>query len=660
MARKRSVKKEKVRFAKTKGDIEPFSGGCNVFLDDETRKDLVHEVDTLLTTELDNQSELIENLQKWERQYLGIKPDKVYPYEGAANVAVPMTKWLVKAILVRLIDVIFSQRKVWIVRATKPGWEDIARKLEDALDWWQRNILKFRTVIFSPLLQGIKMGTGMIKMEYIKKNRTIVDYAKPEELRDKNIKKYKTKEGAYVVKRPQTTYTGPTILPIPREDFVISSDSTTTQDAKLVGMRTYLTKNQIEVRVKNEMYDKEILERITEAGEEIDDTKKGRAENVGKIIEEFDSNKYAVWELWTKYDVDKDGEVDDIVITYHPKTKLILRCIYNPHFYGFRPFKDITPDPIEYCFDGQGAVPTLYKLQEILDMTHSQRLDRQNQINSVMLLVKEGSGLDGDTKIHPGFIKEVPDPKETIEQIQFSDIPPSSMAEEAILINYGELAVGISSKNLGQSTTERPVARETLALIEESNKARKYQVDNIREDFGEIGMMALEFFAQYQPKWEYKLEKKLGGGKSEFVDEFVDFPLEYLRDGLKVELMASSEMLNQEARREVALTEYQLVSDYYTKLASMVQAITDVSGQVPMEFKMWLIEQSKKGEKLLERVLREFGELNPEDMVESLDDSLNMKNIQNQPPQPPQEGQPGQEQGPPQGMPPNMPVRGAQ
>ena len=643
---KKQKPKEKVRFVKTKSDIEPFTGGCGVKLDDETRKALTHEIDTLLTTELDNQSELIENLQVWERQYLGIKPDKVYPYEGAANVAVPMTKWLVKAILVRLIDVIFSQRKVWVVRATKPGWEEVAQQLEDALDWWQRNILKFRRIIFSPLLQAIKMGTGVIKMEYEKKNRTVTDYAKPEEVKDKKIKKYRTKEGALVVKRPQTTYTGPVIKPIPREDWVISSDATTIQDARLVGMRTYLTKNQIEVRVKNDMYEKEILKRITSTGEEIDDTKKSRAENVGKFIDEVKTNKYAVWEIWTKYDVDKDGEVDDIVITYHPATKLILRCIYNPHFYGFRPFKDITPDPIEYCFDGQGAVPALLHLQEILDQTHSQRLDRMNQINSLNLLIKEGA-FDGDFKIYPGFTKVVADPKDAIKEVRWSDVPPSSMAEEGILINYGERTVGISAQNLGQSTTERPVARETLALIQESNKARKYQIDNIRNDFSEIGMMALEFFAQYQPRWEYKLQD----GK-EFVDEFVDFPLEYLRDGLKVELMASSEMLNQEVRREIALTEYQLVSDYYTNLASMVQAITDTSGAVPMEFKKWLIEQSKKGEKLLERVLREFGELNPEEMVESLDDSLDPKEIENQPPQPPPNGQPPQGQPPPQGMPP--------
>jgi hypothetical protein len=122
--------------------------------------------------------------------------------------------------------------------------------------------------------------------------------------------------------------------------------------------------------------------------------------------------------------------------------------------------------------------------------------------------------------------------------------------------------------------------------------------------------------------------------------------------------------MNSEIRREVNLTKYQLMSDYYTKTAQMLQGI--MSPQVAPDFKRFLIDTSVASGELLKDILRDFEELQPEKRIIELNQYVQPQDLQPPPPQPPPqqqgqpgqqgppEGQPGGQQGGPQGMPPGM------
>jgi hypothetical protein len=196
-----------------------------------------------------------------------------------------------------------------------------------------------------------------------------------------------------------------------------------------------------------------------------------------------------------------------------------------------------------------------------------------------------------------------------------------------------------------------------MALLQEMNKKFKFGIDNVRAELSEIGMMVLEMFAQYRPKYEYMVD-----GGTQYEQKTIDFPLELLRDGLTVDLAASSELLNTEVRREINLTLYQLLSDYMTKTASMVQAI--LSPQVPPEFKKYLINSAKVGEKLLGQIVGDFGGWEKDDLVVPLEASVNLeKAMAPPPPSPARPPMPGQQRpgGPPgPGGPMPMPQGGPQ
>ena len=650
----------------SKSDVIGFLGGLSVKLDkklkstgNNLRDQLSMDLGQWLDDEIKNQETRISDISRWQRMYRGQREAKASPYPGCSNVAVPISRINTEAISVRVMDGFWSQPKFWIVQPKKEEFKEFAPLLEDDMDWWQKSVVGLRKKLFSPLMQAIKTGTGIIKMEHVSKKRSISRYATDEEAANPDIKTFKFANGQDGIKEVVTTFEGPDIFPISREDFVISSDATSIQDACFIGFKKYLKKPDIELRVRQGLFDKDEAAKL-KLSDEIDVTKQDRAEEQGKEIPPNQRDKFEIWEIWLKYDVDEDGEEDDIVITFHPETKTILRCIYNPIFNGFRPFIDLVFNPTEYCFDGEGTCEILETLQIEIDTIHNTRNDRLAQINSPILFYNKSAFADG-LELIPGLHHPTDaNPSEVLYEFKFSDTTYSTVLEEQLLVDYANKATGVTPDVLGQPTSSRPVFKEMASRLQEANKKFKFGIDNLRQKGSEIGMMYLEMSAQYQPVHSFFVKD---GQK--MTQKTVNYPLEYLRDGINVTLAASSELMNQESRRETAIQKYQMLSDYYTKLAGMVQAM--VSPMVPPAFKSYIIKATEIAEKLMEAILRDMDTLNPDDLVMNMMDIFGKEGLMQamQPPPPPplpQGGQGGQggppqrppQQGPPPGPPPPM------
>ena len=622
--------KDNQEFQQTKTDVEPFLGGCRVNLKKKIkgtplRETLGKEIDNILSAELRNQEKLVKKIEKWNKQYRGIKKERK---PTQANTAAPYTRSRVDSIAVRLIDLIFSQQKVWVLRPLEEWAVDLAPKLEDGLEWWRKHVADFRTTIYSPLLQCIKAGTGILMVDYERQKRTQYRYATPEEKKDKKIKKYRTGEGEDLVKVPTTIYDGPVLRAISREDFIISSDATTIKDAYLCGYRTYVPRSTFDLRVKNKYYDIDEEEAKKITGDELDETKQARISDSNKDYEPHLYERVEIWKLWYKYDVDNDGEADDIILEFHPESGQLLKATYNHLFYGFRPFVPLIFNPIEFSFDGEGICPILEKIQEEIDTFHNLRIDFLHQV--VVPIFKRRIGTSAETykDFEPGTIVDTEDPETDLIMMAFhqADLPGTIM-EEQMLAQAGDEAIGNAPSFMGQPTAERPVARETLALIQELNKKLKVGGENLRAQICQLGMMVIEHFAQFKPTYEYQVEKQGKDGKY-FEKDSLNFPFEFVRDGLAIDLMASSEVMNTEIRREIDLTLYQLLSDYYTKLAGMIEMM--LNPNVPPDMKPFLQRISQISEKLMERIVRDFGNVDAESLVESIPDEVMQQAIMQQ------------------------------
>jgi len=657
---KKSTKPDKNQtFEDTKQDIDDFMGGVSVNLKKTIKgvsiKDILEgEIGTLLEEEIENQRPLIEKISLWEKMFQGIR-NKRRP--GEANIAIPYMRWLIETVVVRIFDVLWGQKKLFVAEPTDPAFYEIRDDIEDALEWWQGDICHLKKKLFSPLMQSAKMGTGAVYMPYVRENRTVVvDYDKtnPEH---KDLKQYK--QGNRVLVKPVITkYEGPNVYGISREDLIVSSDAAEIEEAALSGFRKYLSKSQFKSRVKSKMYDQitKADAEVIASGDVLDETKTKRIKASLKNPDEEKASKVAIWQLNYKFDVDGDGEDDDLVITFHRRTGKILRCIYNECFYGYRNIQTFVGRPVEYSLDGDGMCKILEHLQVEVDTQHNHRLDRMNQINSLMFLRRTNS-VRGNMNMGPWKVIDCDNPQTDLVPVPFHPVYPSTFQEEQLLNQYGQQAVGASPTHMGQQTSERPVARDTLTLIQEANKLFKFIIENYRDELEEMGMRAIEQFAQYNTGYEYKVRIPLSNGKTRMETRNLNLPMSYLRDGVKIKLAVSSEVLNMEVRREIDMALYQLLRDYFTGLVGMAQALTNP--QVPQGVKKLLMGVSNIGAKLMKSIVNDFGRKDTDELVADIADFIDKADMVSMPPMPP--GMPGQPPGPPgqqgpTGQPPGMRV----
>jgi len=605
-----------------RGEIDVFPGGQNVNLSVKNdrgvvlKERLTADIAQAMEIEQENQAKRIQKISKWQKMFKGERKKKDFPYAGASNFAVPLTRWLTETILVRIINAIFSQRKFWIIKAEDVRFEPYVRAFEDALEWWQKNVVDLRGKIFSPLMQCIKTGTGVINMSYVEKNRVAYRPATQEEIDSKERKVYKDKDGNYLVKDVVTKYNGVGIYPISREDWIQSTDSIHPEDAFLCGFRKYLRPAQFQARVNRgeypEINDLDSTHILT--GGMLDDTKIARAEDQYKLIQTYLQDKIDIWQLNVKYDVDGDGEEDDIVVLWNDTCKKILKCIYTPYFYGERPYVKFIASPVEYSSDGEGTCEILESMQNEIDTLHNQRIDRANQLNAPVWLRRVGN-VKGDIPFYPGAIIDCDDPSNDVKPLLGHGVYPDTAYLETLVAQYAMQAVGVSAVNMGQSTASRPVARESLLLAQEANKKIQFMIDNVRKSLSEIGIKALEQMSQFTPVYHYKTEEN-----GVMVKKILEFPPYLLRDGIAVDIAASSEIMNIDVRREINLTLYQLLSDYFTKMTGMANAMANP--QVPMAVKKFMADVSPVSTELIKEIVRDFGKTNEDKLVPGWDEEF--------------------------------------
>jgi len=599
-----------------RGEVQDWPGGKPLKLDKITKggkklkDELSSHIKGLLDSELKNQEKLQSDLKKWHKLYKAEKRG-ARPKPWMADVSIPVARKISDTIFVRIHDMVWNKLNVYLMTAKGQPTADMNDKVmlwEKAFNNYVRNDINLKDKMRFPTRQAVNTGKGLAKIVYETKNKTIYRYASDEEKYDSAVKKYRlpgTKDT--VVKEPSIVFRGPNIYPVDRARFVISSDALTLDDAYLIGFSFDKRKAQLKSLAAKKIYDKEAVDKLTASKpNEVVET---RAVSEGKSLDKVQyTEPYTLWELWFRYDCDGDGEEDDIVVTFHNETGQILKAIYNPIFYGYRPFADMTSaSQVEYTYDGEGVCEIIEVMSEELDTLHNLMLDRMKLANLPLIFAQTGIGLD-NYELEPGKIKTIDTyPKDAIMVLPQPDVTFSIVNEVNWLIDQMLGVCGITPISLGVSTAERPVFKETAMVQDESNKKFRSWTDCAREFYREIGYKLLEAFAQYQPVYEYTDEK------GEF--QSVEMPTGNIRDQLQLDLTVSTEEWNTTVRREVELMRYQLLKDYSTGAVGAVQMM--VSPQVPSDAKKYLLQINDVMSRGLKKILENFD--NPELETASLD-----------------------------------------
>lgn len=618
--------------------------GAPVALTESDRKWLPSYLDAEIQEALRLHERKLEWIDESNRLYMGepLSTRKTFPWDGAANLVVPLVGITVDSIVARIMNTIFAVEPFWSSSALIKDLEPVVHPLQDFMEWSRVNELDLYAQVRSWVMEVVKHGWAYMKVYWTsftqRTFRVASGAARPVDT---------------IVRKPAVEHVllGDVICQAGIEDELFQSE--------WIAHRIRLTDGQMAWRKHDRVYN------------DVDKVVKHKAEPTPAeqkvIIEgEFEDQVSRPREkLNTLYEVYGDLPLAGsklpvpVMMTFHLETRTLLRCVYNPDITGQRPFFKGKFIDREGKRDGIGISRQLALLQEEITTLHNQQVDNATLANTRFFVGRRGVVRNG-TRVWPGRFLTVPDPQRDIITLPLADIYPSMQQLEQSCLAYAERRSGIADYQLGRESSvigNRATATGTLALIQEGNRRFDLNVRDIRQCLGDVGKKVLLLNAQFRPSGMAYFVK---GSDGQLVEQALDLPDDFIADGIGIELTASTATINREIEKQGLMAMMGQLTQYYQQVMQITQMA--MNPQAPPPIKQLAIEMSMGARYLMGMIVQTY-EIRAVDTL--LPPALSEEDIAAaQPPVPPP-GMPGQAppgagmaptNGVPPGGPPGLPA----
>jgi hypothetical protein len=547
---------------------------------------------------------------EWERLYEARPREerKTFPWDGAANLVVPVIATAVDSILSRIVNAIFGASDVWSSVAKSGAWVELADPIQKWLNWVGKEILQLKDICQVWFLTAIKHGTGIAKLTWEQQKRNVV---------------YKDASGT-LTKESILIHDGPVLRSIHIMDFLCANDAIHTfdlQSCEWVAHRGLYTKKSLNERVASGTFLKDAVDKvINQPRSSTNDLEQEAQTNTGIEISEF--KDYEIWELWGSYDVDDDGIPEEIVLDIHLESKSVLRCVYNFYRHQERPFHLIRYMPRDTSIFGIGIAQMLQDIQEEITTIHNQRLDNATLSNTRVFKRRRGCTL-GSEELYPGAMLDVDEPDD-ITDLAMGEQHMSMLQEEMHTGAYGEKRTGISDYSVGRESSaigSRATATSTLAIIQEGNKRFQMTIGDIRNSLTNIAHQIIMLYQQFAPDNKVMYEM-FDDKQKQIVQQYLKLPAELSRANVLIDTPAISEVYNKDVQRQTLLTLMGVMKQVYD---GMIQGfMAALSPQAPQPVKELAAQGAKAASEIWLKVLEAFDFSDAETFVPDVDKMLGL------------------------------------
>jgi len=331
--------------------------GAPVALSESDRKWLPTYLEQELTEALQQHEKKLEWIDESNRLYLGDPSNrrKTFPWDGAANLVIPLVGITVDSIVARIMNTIFAVDPFWSAQALIKDLEPVVNPLQDFMEWSRVNELDMYRQTRSWIVEVVKHGWGYMKVYW--ESFTQRSFA---------IQRGAARAVDSIVRRPKVQH-------VLLADIICQAGiEDELGQAEWVGHRIRLTDGQMLWRKHDKVYDN------------VDTILAHKAEPTPmeeKVLENELERKAPRWKkkLNTLYEIYADLPLAGsklpvpVMVTYHHETREIARCVYNPDITGERPFKKGKFIDREGKRDGIGISRQLALLQEEISTLHNQQ-----------------------------------------------------------------------------------------------------------------------------------------------------------------------------------------------------------------------------------------------------------------------------------------------
>jgi hypothetical protein len=567
---------------------------------------------TEITQSLNDRAPLEERWNRYLTAYraMPLQETKRFPFEGAANLTLPVIATDVDTVYSRLMGILFASENLWSCRPLNDLMVNYAPRLQEFLQWAQTAELNVYPAIADWLMEKCKLGTGILKTRYCRESKRVYQFRETDRGTIEQIAQLMIKDH-------------PVVQHVSLFDFLIPAGSYDIQLAPWVAERLSLTWGQLQNRVAAGIY-----QNVPNLGSWWARDRGARQTQVMEALDAYSpgiGDKFELWECWLDYDISGIGEPMALVATIHLPTMSILRIDYNPFFNQEKPYSDSRYLRQEKRFYGIGLCEMLDQFQDEISTMHNQRLDNATLLNSTMFKARKNIGIKQDEPVFPGrwFLL---DNLEDVQPMSMGQKYDSTVPNEQLSLSYATRRTGVTDYVSGADNPSIGYGTATTAVqqLREGTKRFDQVLRECRRCLGIVGTQVVELYQQFnQHGKEYMA---MGPRDGQAVHQILQFPLELIRTSIGVELTATSAALNKEVEIRTNQMIMQMLMQFYAQI--MQGASYMVNPQMPPQIVQLAQEMVQGGTILMRRILDSYGVQDADQLIPTLQGLVNNGNQQ--------------------------------
>lgn len=489
-----------------------------------------------------------EQIQDYWARYEMIPPARELPFDGAANFRTSLTKWMIDAVLARIMAGLATIRPIYRVEAIAPDTAGLGRagRIEEFLDYVLEHELDFISFLDDALLNSAVEGAAIGYVTWIEKR----EHRLVEEVQEQSApilnelgqpmmdglggSIQKTTPLIKVVEREDVVEARPNLDLIPLTDFLVADPSRKRlADQPWMGHRTTLYRAELAQLRGVEGYIGEELDELLAGsgnqttGPSMDIVEQGIESRIGIATGPTTQtamrmlDKFEVWTLICWYDWDQDGKPERVVAEVAMPQKRLIRLIKYPYLHN-RPFYvPISLLPRSTSFYPRSLAGDLIMSQDELDAMTNQRIDATaiGIASLFMFLYDEQAGFDpARTRIRlGGSIKLTGDINHLTSLAKiFRGVSVPGMEIITYIIEMARQLSGIHEMQTGGIESKRATAFEIGAVLQEGNVKFRRMIERVSTAIAEIAYQVIALYQQNGDRSQGKVFRVLNDQENPF------------------------------------------------------------------------------------------------------------------------------------------------
>lgn len=521
------------------------------FQSEEDQSLLVSYIQTEFTdiTTGEDREKFLKRVQKWRRHRLGQTESetKNQPWENAANICSPTTMSATNTIYAMLKEAFERIKPRFTEEIVSPEFSDAGKALSKLVNKISESPFhinlpkKDRTILY----EAESLGTQFVEVPWTIRGTRFVRTS-PNGSREEVNKVF---------------YEGPDVLIYRIEDVIIRSYYYDLQKAPMIAFVNWLSVSEIRQYELLGFFNKS--EEIPEENQfDLDDNQRAEFSKfgLGTEIPSNADNLRRVLKTYVRWDIDKDGVQEDIIVWIDVDQGVILRAEFNE--LGSRPIVRIPCLDIPFQLYGVGVGWMAENSQDEIDTCHEIALNSMQLSAHPIIASKTGESVGPNEKFYPMKHIKLTDVERGLRVFNFPDTSNSATLRESIAKNYIDIATGVNEALRGLPDS---IAKTRTTVSGQMFQAQRGNIvfnnsilEAVQDAYSEIGMfIVLQLVANAERSRE-NLLTLLDEDERILVDDLLNLKVEEIGQIFRVTVRLTDTERTEEARRQNLLTLTQL------------------------------------------------------------------------------------------------------